>query len=471
VVTASMAAVDRLSKLADMLIWVLDPQKYADAAVHNRYLIPLAGHADVFTVVLNQIDLLTPDQIVDCEDDLRRLLDAEGLGDTPLFAVSARTGAGIDELRELLINVVSESRAASDRIAADIDSVIAGYTVYTGPQVAPDDAVASIAAAVGRELAAPVPADVGETPQRPSRPPWELGDEEQPAIVPQKPPWEDASQNGGKRDAADPVANVPEGPATELTEAFARAAGLTAVAESLANDREALAARFTGWPPARLVRRRRDPVRSLQAAGRNRGGSADGQAAAAAAVAQAPQSEVDNAITSFADAVGGELPEPWAASVRDAARCNASMVPAALADAVHQAVSGSRRVPVWWRLITAWQWLLTVLAVGGVGWAVVIALAHGGQQKSTLLGDVSLIPWLLIMAAALLLLGFLTASGCKNMVLLAAERERESAEQAMREQVAAVTRDLVLDATGREIAQYERFRKELVVAAGPRGTP
>ena len=60
VVTASMAAVDRLSKLADMVIWVLDPQKYADAAVHNRYLIPLAGHAAVFTVVLNQIDTLPP---------------------------------------------------------------------------------------------------------------------------------------------------------------------------------------------------------------------------------------------------------------------------------------------------------------------------------------------------------------------------------------------------------------------------
>jgi hypothetical protein len=54
------------------------------------------------------------------------------------------------------------------------------------------------------------------------------------------------------------------------------------------------------------------------------------------------------------------------------------------------------------------------------------------------------------------------------MVLLAAERERESAEQAMRERVAAVTRDLVLDATGREIAQYEKFRKELMVAAGSR---
>ena len=79
VVTASMAAVDRLSKLADMVIWVLDPQKYADAAVHNRYLIPLAGHAGVFTVVLNQLDMLSPQQARECGEDLRRLLDAEGL--------------------------------------------------------------------------------------------------------------------------------------------------------------------------------------------------------------------------------------------------------------------------------------------------------------------------------------------------------------------------------------------------------
>ena len=37
--------VDRIVKLADLLVWVLDPQKYADAAVHDRYLAPLAGHA------------------------------------------------------------------------------------------------------------------------------------------------------------------------------------------------------------------------------------------------------------------------------------------------------------------------------------------------------------------------------------------------------------------------------------------
>ena len=30
--------VDRLVELVDLLVWVLDPQKYADAALHDRYL-------------------------------------------------------------------------------------------------------------------------------------------------------------------------------------------------------------------------------------------------------------------------------------------------------------------------------------------------------------------------------------------------------------------------------------------------
>ena len=68
-------------------------------------------------------------------------------------------------------------------------------------------------------------------------------------------------------------------------------------------------------------------------------------------------------------------------------------------------------------------------------------------------------------AAALLVLGFLTAVGCKNMTVAAAERERDAAERAMRDRVYGVTRDLVLEAAGREIAEYERFRQELAVAS------
>jgi GTP-binding protein EngB required for normal cell division len=441
VVSASMAAVDQLSKLADMLIWVLDPQKYADAAVHDRYLIPLAGHASVFTVVLNQVDLLSPEQVTDCENDLRRLLDAEGLTDTPLLAVSARTGAGLGELRELLTEAVSANQAVSERITADIDSVIGGFTAHAAGPVAPDRAL-------------PRPAVQADQAKPAARPPWEIDETE---AIPSKPPWEDATPDDVQGERIDPVSFIPDAPAGELSDAFARGAGLAAIAEAQAWAREAQAVRFVRWPLGVLIRRRRDPVRTLR----------DTSASPAAAGAgQAQQSEVDNAITAFADAVGGQLPAPWSASVRDAARSNATEVPAALAAAVRRAVPERARVPIWWRLVTVWQWLLTVLAAAGVAWAVVIAVAHGGKQQSTLLGDTSLIPWLIVMAVALLVLGALTASGCLNLVLLAAEREREHAEQAMRKQTAAVAAELVLAPAGREIAEYERFRRELAVAQG-----
>ena len=187
-----MAAVDRLSKLADMVIWVLDPQKYADAAVHNRYLIPLAGHAGVFTVVLNQIDTLPPEQAKDCENDLRRLLDAEGLADTPVLPVSARTGAGLGDLRALLIDTVNASHAASERIAADIDSVVGGFAATP----------AGRSRRTRRSPRWPGRARQGAPMSRKpaqSRPPWEIGDERARGAPTQKPPWEDAKPHGAGR--------------------------------------------------------------------------------------------------------------------------------------------------------------------------------------------------------------------------------------------------------------------------------
>jgi energy-coupling factor transporter ATP-binding protein EcfA2 len=467
VVTASMAAVDRLAKLADMVIWVLDPQKYADAAVHNRYLIPLAGHADVFTVVLNQIDLLAPPQARDCEEDLRRLLDAEGLIDAPVFPVSARTGAGLADLRALLTETVTINRVVIDRIAADIDAVIGGFAAYGGPPLAPDTALTATAPSTVLSTAlptAPLAAPSAAADSRPaaqSRPPWDLGDGEQDDLIPapaaSRPPWEDATPDGGRREGSDPGASVPKEPAEQLTEAFARAVGLSAVAQGMATARETKAARLTGWPAGRLLRRRRDPVRALRT-----GGAADG-----APLGQAQQSEVDNAITAFADALGDGLPEPWAGSLREAARCNAGMVPQALAAAVQGAAATVRsRPPGWWRLITVWQWLLTVLAVAGVVLAVVIAVDRATGHRQGWTSEVSLIPWLLIMAVAMLVLGYVTAVSCRNLAVAAADRDRETAERAMRERVAGVARDLVLLAAGREIAQYERFRRELAVAAG-----
>ncbi|WP_405897779.1 50S ribosome-binding GTPase [Streptomyces sp. NBC_00727] len=124
--------VDRVLALVDAVIWVVDPEKYADAALHERYLRPLAGHAEVTFVVLNQIDRL-PGEAADLVlDDLRRLLDEDGmaLGEhgepgATVLSLSALTGEGVGELRELLGRFVQDRTAATRRLSADVDAAAA----------------------------------------------------------------------------------------------------------------------------------------------------------------------------------------------------------------------------------------------------------------------------------------------------------------------------------------------------------
>ncbi|WP_282006564.1 GTPase [Propioniciclava sinopodophylli] len=112
--------VDRLVELVDMLVWVVDPQKYADGALHDGYLKPLADHAEVMVVVLNQVDRLDATQRADALADLRRLLDAEGLTRTKVMALSALTGEGVAELRALLEEVAKAKAMKTQRFTADV---------------------------------------------------------------------------------------------------------------------------------------------------------------------------------------------------------------------------------------------------------------------------------------------------------------------------------------------------------------
>ncbi len=115
--------VDRLVDLADMLVWVLDPQKYADAAIHDRYLAPLARHQDVMLVVLNHIDTVPEARREGMVADVRRLLALDGLPDVPVLAVSARDGLGIEDLRHEIARRVSAKKATRQRLEADVRTV------------------------------------------------------------------------------------------------------------------------------------------------------------------------------------------------------------------------------------------------------------------------------------------------------------------------------------------------------------
>lgn len=154
--------VDRLVKLVDMLVWVVDPQKYADAALHDGYLKPLRDHAEIMVVVLNQSDRLTPDQRARAMNDLRRLLDTEGLRDTPVMAMSALTGDGVGELRQLLVRTVRDKAMTAKRFAADVSTRAGALASELGSGKVPSldgGVVASLNEATAEAAGVPVVAD------------------------------------------------------------------------------------------------------------------------------------------------------------------------------------------------------------------------------------------------------------------------------------------------------------------------
>lgn len=124
------AEVDRFVTIADLLVWVVDPQKYADAALHRNYIVPFARHTGVTLIVLNQVDRLTPHEIDDCVADLRRLLEAEGLADPRIVTTSAVAEDGTYGFRDVLVDTVAARRARTERLSADVDRVAERFTDY-----------------------------------------------------------------------------------------------------------------------------------------------------------------------------------------------------------------------------------------------------------------------------------------------------------------------------------------------------
>lgn len=121
---AHRAEADRMTQVVDLLVWVVDPQKYADAAVHERYLRPLAAYREVMMVVLNQADRLDVDALDACRRHLTRLLADDGLTGVPILATSATRGDGLPQLRTALAERVRTSQSALARLNADADAAI-----------------------------------------------------------------------------------------------------------------------------------------------------------------------------------------------------------------------------------------------------------------------------------------------------------------------------------------------------------
>jgi GTP-binding protein EngB required for normal cell division len=413
-VLGGTSEVSRLVALADVLIWVLDPQKYADAAVHSRFLTPMAGHSSVITVVLNQSDVLTPGQAEDCLSDLRRLLDSEGLADARLQLTSARTGAGMDELRKLLADTVSARQATSERIGADVDAIIERFLPYVRETAGAEPSYDAVA---------------------------------------------------GPSDGPEDTYDIPPRATELLAESFARAAGVAGVGQALQSARELRAVDYVGWPVAWLADRvvGRDPVRKLRL-----GNLWDELRQVSAGPAGAQQAEIDNALTALGDQVGAALPPPWSKTVRAAARSKAQQIPAALGVAISESLPAENTVTPWWRMVAAWQGLLLGCAAIGLAWMVailVLGVFRVAPHAPAIFRDPVLLPWIALMIAAILVLGWLTASGCLTLVATAAIRERDSIDGEMRSRMTTVAEQMVLLPIKQELSECSRFTAALRQAA------
>ncbi|HET9499181.1 MAG TPA: GTPase [Marmoricola sp.] len=390
---------DRLVRLADLLVWVLDPQKYADALIHDKYLRPMAGNKDVMLVVVNHIDEVPPARRDGLLADVRRLLDADGLVGVPVLATSARTGEGIDELRRAIATRVTDKAAARQRIGVEIGEA---------------------AVKMGRVN----------------------GDARPPRLA--------------ERDTA------------ELHDAVADAAGVPLVVDAVHRASSIRARQATGWPlTAWLGKLRPDPLKRLHLDLSR--GDRDLVAAARSSIPQATQvqrARTESAVRGLSDHLSEGLTRPWASAFRRASTSRVTDLNDALDRAVGGTELGVSRTPVWCRLVRALQWLLLLAAVGGGVWLGALAVMGYLRLPEPGTPEVSSVPVPTLLLVGGVVVGLLLALVSRGLIAIGSRSRARRADQRLRDAVAGVCDELVLEPLQQEVAAYRAATEGLRAARG-----
>jgi len=391
--------VDRLVQLVDMLVWVVDPQKYADAAIHDRYLKPLAGHSDVMMIILNQVDKLTASQREQCLKDLRRLLASEGLAKVPVIAVSAVTGEGIEGLRETLAKQVAEKQAAALRLGADVSVAAAKLSEASGTtKVTPlaQSSINQLTTQVAIAAGVPVVTEaVGKA--------WRL--------------------RGGLATGWPVLAWVAKFKPDPL--------------RRLRLDRLGVGRRRTGIDPSGVGRTSLPATSGVQKA------------------------RVDTAVRTLADQAAQGLTRGWADQIRRAARSAEDALPDRVDRAIATTDLDLAQHRRWWQLIRVLQWLLVATVVVGLGWLALAFLLAYVQlpplPKVVWWG----LPAPTVLAVGGALAGLLLAGLARIGVEVGARRRTAKARQSLRAAIAKVTGELVVNPVKAEQERYESARLAL----------
>ncbi|MET7801709.1 YfjP family GTPase [Streptomyces decoyicus] len=508
--TEHRAQVDRMLELVDAVIWVVDPEKYADAVLHERYLRPLAGYAEVMFVVLNQVDRLPGDAADQVVDDLRRLLDEDGLAlgehgepGAAVLALSAATGRGVGELREALGQFVAERGAADRRLAADVDAAAERLrSVYVAQSQVGlteraraefDDRLAEAVGAVATGRAAE--RDWLRYAERACGSPWARmrgrrgsrwgtggsgagatgvsaftgaggptgagrTDEGRAGALRARTGRTGAGRGDGGRAAAGQTCGGRN--EARRNEAGRNEVGMTGVGMTgagMTGSGQRGGGRAAPWRNGmrRGVVGRQGMSGHLPSAGAVAGGgtgpAVDGRATA--------RPVVEQAVRTVAGEASHGLPAPWAQAVREAADRGAYGLPEALdrvaADAEESLRGGPAVKPRWWTVAASLQGLLSVLQVVGLLWLLgaVTGVSDGTAWVSGLLpalvGSVG---------------GPTLAWMCRVVARGPARRYGQDAERRLRSAAAGCGRARVLEPVAAELLRYREVREQYAVASG-----
>ncbi|MDI1462973.1 ABC transporter [Catellatospora sp. KI3] len=402
---AHRAEVDRLLKVVDQIVWVLHPQKYADRVVHHGYLARFHRHREITVVDLNQVDLLSADDLQVCLLDLRRLLADDGLADVPVLTSSTVGPPGLSALADTVGAAVAARQAAQRRLAADVDDAVADL----GPLVAadlPKDALGKqvlrpLTDALARAAGVPLVADATERAyvhrarKRTGWPPLR---------------WV-------RRLRPDPLIRLHlGGPAGDTPPGMAGSVGATSISPAAPAEKAAVA------------------LTLRDTAGR----------------------------------AGADLPAPWRDSLLAAVRSGADGLPDALDRAVASTDLGVARPRAWWRVINLLQWIFALVALAGLVWLGVRWAMFALALPQLPLPQVAVQGWQVPTPTALLagglLAGLLLSLLVRPVVRLAAVRRRKRAAARLRANVERVAREQVLAPAQRVLDAYAQARQALTQA-------
>lgn len=394
----------RILELVDVFVWVTDPQKYADAVLHDDYVAVLRDYGAVTIVVLNQVDRLPAGGEEQIAADLARLLERDGLQQHEVIGTSTRTGVGLDALRSRLHDAVEHSDAARHRLGADLRTAAGGLLDSVGESGAgvPDRARGELVDALARSAGVPTVVDAVARDFRMeswARTGWPFTR------------WVRAVRPAPlKRLRLDrDVAGSPD-----ITE----------------QDVRAVLGRSSIPPPAPAAR-----------------------------------AAVDLAARRIGTSAGEGLPTRWADAVADAARPADADLADELDQAVLRTSLRGRK-PLWWAVFGLLQVVLALAALAGLVWLVVIALAGWLQLPDVPTADIGpfAMPFLLLVGG--LLAGLLLAAIARWLAAIGARKRAATVDKRLRRAIGEVGDARVVEPVEQVLSQHDRTRAGIERALG-----